>query len=367
MKKYLLLVGFLFLYNDFLYNYGNVVLSSGKSESISLVFVGDIMGHSPQFHAAFNSVTKTYDYDACFHEIKPYIKKATFAVANLEAPIAGKPFNGFPNFSSPDELLDGLKKVGFNVLLTANNHILDRGKVGLERTIQQIEKRNLYHVGSYIDEKQRDNSYPLILESKGVRLALLNCTYGTNNIKAVKPNKINYIDTLEIIRDIKKADKLGVDLKIMTIHWGNENELHSNKIQESLAKFLVNHGINLIIGSHPHVIQNAEIQFDKNHKPVPVFYSLGNCISNQRGPNTNGGLMVKINISTVNKTITSASYLPMYVYKGALNGHFQFHLIPTISYFSNPKSYSLNRGDSISLEDFDSRTRKRLVDVKLIR
>jgi len=367
MKKYLLLVGFLFLYNDFLYNYGNVVLSSGKSESISLVFVGDIMGHSPQFHAAFNSVTKTYDYDACFHEIKPYIKKATFAVANLEAPIAGKPFNGFPNFSSPDELLDGLKKVGFNVLLTANNHILDRGKVGLERTIQQIEKRNLYHVGSYIDEKQRDNSYPLILESKGVRLALLNCTYGTNNIKAVKPNKINYIDTLEIIRDIKKADKSGVDLKIMTIHWGNENELHSNKIQESLAKFLVNHGINLIIGSHPHVIQNAEIQFDKNHKPVPVFYSLGNCISNQRGPNTNGGLMVKINISTVNKTITSASYLPMYVYKGALNGHFQFHLIPTISYFSNPKSYSLNRGDSISLEDFDSRTRKRLVDVKLIR
>lgn len=366
MKKYFLLFAFLFLYINLLYDYSNVTLPTNKKESISLIFVGDIMGHSPQFHAAYNETTKTYNYDVCFQQVKHYIQKANFAIANLEVPIAGKPYSGFPYFSSPDELLDAIKKAGFDILLTANNHILDRGQVGLERTLQQIEKRNLYHLGSYVDKNQRDKLYPLILESNGVKLAFLNCTYGTNSIRAVKPNLINYIDTLEIIADIEKANKLGADLRIMTIHWGNENELRANVVQRNLAKFLVNHGINLVVGSHPHVIQNAEVFKDKNGKQVPVFYSLGNFISNQRESNNKGGLMLKIDINTHSKRIVNASYLPVYVHRGKLNGNFQFHLIPTTDFEKNSSYFALYKTDSLSLIEFDRKTRDRLSNIKLI-
>lgn len=366
MKKYFLLVAFLFLYNNLLYNYSNIVLPSKKKELISLVFVGDIMGHSPQFQAAYNITANTYNYDICFQQVKPYIEKADFAIANLEAPIAGRPYTGFPNFSSPDELLDAIKKAGFDILLTANNHILDRGKVGLERTIQQIEKRSLYHLGSYINKAQRDSIYPLILESKGFKVAFLNCTYGTNGIKTLQTNLINYIDTLQIVADIDKANKLSADVKIMTIHWGNENELQANKVQRNIARFLVNHGINLIVGSHPHVIQNAEILTDKDGKQVPVFYSLGNFISNQRESNNKGGLMLRVDIDKNAKRITSVSYLPVYVYRGKLNGSFQFHLIPTIDFEKRSSAFALNKDDSLSLMDFDTKTRDRLSNIKLI-
>jgi poly-gamma-glutamate capsule biosynthesis protein CapA/YwtB (metallophosphatase superfamily) len=342
------------------------MLPSKKKESISLIFVGDIMGHSPQFQAAFDITANTYNYDICFQRVKPYVEKANFAIANLEAPIAGKPYSGFPNFSSPDELLDAIKKTGFDILLTANNHILDRGQVGLERTIQQIEKRGLYHLGSYINNAQRDSIYPLILDSNGFKLAFLNCTYGTNGIRALQPTVINYIDTLQIIADIDKANKLGADVKIMTIHWGNENELQANKVQRNLAKFLVNHGINLIVGSHPHVIQNAEILKDKYGRQVPVFYSLGNFISNQRESNNKGGLMLRVDIDKSSKRITNVSYLPVYVYRGKLNGSFQFHLIPTIDFEKKSSTFALNKEDSISLMDFDNKTRDRLSNIKLI-
>jgi len=366
MKKYFLLFAFLFLYINLLHNYSNVRLFSNKKELVSLIFVGDIMGHSPQFHAAYNENTKTYNYDICFQQVKHYIKSANFAVANLEVPIAGKPYSGFPYFSSPDELLDAIKKSGFDILQTANNHILDRGKIGLERTLQQIDRRKLHSIGSYVDDNQRNKTYPLILEANGLKLAFLNCTYGTNSIRAVKPNLINYIDTLEIIADIEKANKLGADVRIMTVHWGNENELRANVVQRSLAKFFVNHGINLVVGSHPHVIQNAEIMRNKDGKQVPVFYSLGNFISNQRESNNKGGLMLKVDINSHSKKITSVSYLPVYVYRGRLNGDFQFHLIPTIDFEKNPSAFGLNKEDSASLMQFDIKTRDRLSNIKLI-
>jgi poly-gamma-glutamate synthesis protein (capsule biosynthesis protein) len=236
----------------------------------------------------------------------------------------------------------------------------------LERTIQQIEKRKLYHLGSYIDKNQRDSIYPFIIKSHGIKLAFLNCTYGTNNIKALKPNWINYIDTVEINADIEKANKLGADLKIITIHWGAENELKANKFQQNLAKYLVNHGIDLIVGSHPHVIQNAEIMRNRDGEQVPVFYSLGNFISNQRNPNNKGGLMIKVDINAVTKHVINILCLPVYVHRGRLNGSFQFHLIPTTDFIEKPSSFGLNGSDSISLVDFDTKTRNRLSNIKLI-
>lgn len=365
MKKILLLVGSIILFCSFLCSENIVQATSVQNDSVSFIFSGDIMGHSPQFQAAYNPQTKRYNYNVCFQEVKPYIEEADFAVANLEVPIAGKPYSGYPHFSSPDALLDGLKYAGYDVLLTANNHVLDKGKFGLERTIRQLDKRKILHEGSYIDNIQRDSTYPLILESKGLKIALLNCTYGTNAGVVTFPNTVNYIDTLEILKDIQKATDSGTDFKIMTIHWGTEYELQANDYQRNLAQFFVNHGINLIIGSHPHVVQNVETLYTKDSTAVPVFYSLGNSISNQRQLNTDGGIMLKIIIDVNRKTLRSTSFIPVYIYKGVLKGVYQYHLIPTINFISHPNFYHLPPSDSTSLVLFDKMTRNRLSNVSI--
>ncbi|MDR3651892.1 MAG: CapA family protein [Paludibacter sp.] len=361
MKKYIVSLILLLLFslsaeNEELVKYN----SKNSNNTISLFFAGDVMCHLPQFNVAYNSKTYNYNFNICFSKIKPYIEKVNLAIANFEGTTSGKPYTGYPNFSCPDEMLDALKYAGFGLLLNANNHVLDRGKYGLQRTIYQIQKRKLLHIGSYINKNQRDSTYPLIVESKGIKLAFLNCTYGTNEILASKPNSVNYIDTLEILADLKKANDKGADLKIVTVHWGTENELLANKHQRNLANFLVKHGVNLIIGSHPHVVQNSEILYGKDSICVPVFYSLGNFISNQRNLNTNGGIMVKVDIDLHTKQIINTSYLPVYVYRGVLDGAYQYHLIPTPDFLSNPSKYSLNANDSLALIIFDRNTKKRL-------
>jgi poly-gamma-glutamate synthesis protein (capsule biosynthesis protein) len=333
---------------------------------LSLIFAGDIMGHSPQFRAAYDPETKTYNYDACFKHVRKYIDSADIAVANLEVPIAGTPYSGYPYFSSPDALLDALKNAGYDVLLTANNHVVDRGKEGLERTIRQLQQRNLLHLGSYSDKAQRDSLYPLIIEQKGVRLALLNYTYGTNGIPVSSPNIVNLIDTGLIKQDIQKASDMGVDLKIMTVHWGEEYQLKANSEQEKLMDFFIRNGINAVIGAHPHVVQNAEIRYGEDSIPVPVYYSLGNAVSNQRKPNTNGGIMVKLTVNIRTKRIEQSSYLPVYVHKGVLDGIYQYHLIPTPVYDRQTPEFILNKTDSTALRLFDRETRKRLENCRLM-
>jgi poly-gamma-glutamate synthesis protein (capsule biosynthesis protein) len=333
---------------------------------LSLIFAGDIMGHSPQFRAAYDSKTKTYNYDACFRHVRKYIDSADIAVANLEVPIAGAPYSGYPRFSSPDALLDALKNAGYDVLLTANNHAVDRGKKGLERTVRQLQQRNLLHAGSYFDRAQRDSLYPLMIERKGVRLALLNCTYGTNGIPVAFPNIVNLIDTVLIKQDIQNACDRGADLKIMAVHWGEEYQLKANSEQEKLMDFFVRNGINAVIGTHPHVVQNAGIRYGEDSIPVPVYYSLGNAVSNQRKPHTNGGIMVWLTVNIRTKRIEQSSYLPVYVHKGVLDGIYQYHLIPTPACNYQPPEFILNRADSAALHFFDRETRRRLDNCRLM-
>ncbi len=376
MKRLVLIFSLLFVFCSFLYNdnrlYADNQLKTdhqseiSTADTLSLIFAGDIMGHSPQFKAAYNPQTNTFNYNICFENVKHYIDSADYAFCNLEVPIAGKPYKGYPNFSSPDELIDGLKYAGYDVIQTANNHVVDCGKRGLERTIRIIESRNLKHMGSYINKAQRDSIYPLILEKKGVKIAFLNCTYGTNDIPTRFPNIVNYIDTIQIKNDLLKAKRENADLIVMTVHWGVENQLKSNAFQRTYARFFVRNGVNLIIGSHPHVVQNAEIQYGKDSIPVPVYYSVGNSISNQRDVNTNGGIMVKVNIDCKTKKIITTSYIPVYVYRGVLNSVYQYHLIPTTDYIKDPSRFPIGIKDSTALMYFNNETCKRLFNMEIL-
>lgn len=333
-------------------------IPSIEEHLLVLIFAGDVMHHLPQATAAYNSKSGEYDYTPCFRFIKPYIETADISFCNFEFPLAGKPFSGFPAFSGPNEMLDALSWTGFDVIQTANNHVMDKGRVGHERTISQIEKRKLQFVGSYVSKEQKDSVYPLIINRKGMKLAVLAYTYSVNKL-IKRPNYVNLLDSTSVIRDMQKAKSQSADFIIVTVHWGDEYQLTSNKYQQKWADFFVQNGADLIIGSHPHVVQNAEIK-DFNSKKVPVFYSLGNLISNQRERDKNGGILARIEINTSSKTIQDVSYIPFYVFKGSLENQYQYYLLLTDEYVSYPSLYKIPSKDSIELLLFHQQTKSTL-------
>jgi poly-gamma-glutamate synthesis protein (capsule biosynthesis protein) len=129
-----------------------------------LMFSGDIMQHDSQLQAAYNVHSGTYAYDTCFYFMRGYYAMADLAIANLELTLGGKPYRGYPQFSAPDELAAALKRARIDVLVTANNHSLDRRRKGLERTIRVLDSLHLYHTGTFRDTVERLNDYPLLLE-----------------------------------------------------------------------------------------------------------------------------------------------------------------------------------------------------------
>ncbi len=331
---------------------------------ITLVFGGDVMQHMPQVNAARITATDSFDYTPCFQFVKPVIEGADLAVCNLEAPLAGKPYSGYPQFSAPDGILYGLKDCGFDVFQLGNNHILDRGSRGLERTIEQIQENDLYFIGAYTNQEQRDKHYPLIIPIKGVKIAFINFTYDTNGLIVKEPNRVNYLDSAEIIKDIEYAKQQEADLLIALPHWGTEYLLQSDKEQQRWAELLINNGVDAIIGSHPHVVQEAEIR-EFHEKKIPVFYSLGNLISNQRKKNRYGGIFVKVEISPESKQISSVCYLPFYVHKGKLNEKHQYYVIPTQTYSDSLSNIRLPSAASRELKEFHEETTKRLRDMTI--
>lgn len=306
-----------------------VLASSIHAQStLKLVFSGDIMGHDTQIASALSMGEGSYDYQSCFEHIEPYIAGADIAIGNLEVTLAGAPYKGYPAFSSPDELAVELKNVGFDILVNANNHAIDRRKKGVERTINVLDTLGIIQTGVFKNSRERSIHFPLIIEKNGIRLALLNYTYGTNGIKVTAPNIVNYIDTVEVKKDLLKAASAEVDFTIVMMHWGKEYERSENASQRKLAKLLFRNGTDAIIGSHPHVVQ--PITMLKNGKLV--VWSTGNMISNQRKRYTDGGILIDLTLEKNDlTTIADYHYLPIWVHKPKTPLGIAFSLIPAAS------------------------------------
>jgi poly-gamma-glutamate synthesis protein (capsule biosynthesis protein) len=297
--------------------------------TLRILFAGDIMGHDSQIQAARIDSSDRYDYSGCFRHLAPCLREADIAVGNLEVTHAGPPFKGYPRFSSPDELTAALREYGFHVMVNANNHALDRGKEGFERTHTVLKDHGMILTGTFRDPGHRELSYPLILEKNGILIALLNYTYGTNGIVPDTPNIVNYLDTILIRQDIQKADLVEPDFIIACIHWGKEYEREASPEQHQLAEFLFDHGVDAVIGSHPHVIQPVEFIKTGMYYSRPVVYSLGNFVSNQRNRYRNGGILFGLELEKRDRTrITGLDYLPVYVHKPKEGDRYRFELVP---------------------------------------
>jgi len=337
------------------------VLSAQESR-LKLVFTGDIMGHDSQIASALNTGEEGYDYKPCFQYLRPYLQEADLVIGNLEVTLAGPPYKGYPAFSSPDELADALHWAGFDILVNANNHALDRGQKGLQRTIEQLNQRELVQTGTFPTPERRKFHYPLVVEKKGIRIALLNYTYGTNGIKEIPPAIVNRIDKVQIQSDLEKAATAEPDFILVCVHWGSEYQLNENSQQRDLARFMFRHGADAIIGSHPHVVQPIR----GTGKGTLVAFSMGNLISNQRNRYRDGGILFELELvkGSQGAEIESYAYLPVWVWKPDTKKGPSFSLVPANSNASFLSQLGMSSADRELMLRFLSDTRTRLTGHK---
>lgn len=252
-----------------------------KENELDLVMAGDVLLHT---RLAYWSEDRKggYDFNPIFKLIKPIIQKADLAIVNQETILGGKELgvSGYPTFNGPYELGDAIANAGFDVVLQSNNHSLDRGKQGIYNCLNFWKKYpKIKTVGINTSEAQKKKL--CIYKKNGIKVAILNYTYGTNGIPLPKdmPYAVNYLVKDEVINDIKRAEK-EADFTIVCPHWGTEYYRGITDYQKTWSKIFVENGVDLVLGAHPHVIEPIKYVTDKKtgHKML-VYYSLGNFVN----------------------------------------------------------------------------------------
>lgn len=310
----------------------------------SLIAVGDIMMHLPQTRSGYDPETGTYAFDHFFAEVKAFLAGGDWVVGNLETPLVDndrRGYTGYPEFNAPPELAYALKEAGFNLLTTANNHSLDRREAGLIRTLENLRERGLEPVGTHASPEDADAV--TIVDKNGISMAFLAYTYGTNGIPVPtgKDYLVNLIDEDNIMADIDKARRAGADVITVSLHFGQEYQSMPNEDQKTLARALIDTGADIILGSHPHVLQPYEIvsveRDDGSTAQGVILYSMGNFISNQdRTLNNNKpteiGAIFEIGLRKQMPggpvTITGVRAKPTYVHKLSRDGLIKHRVLP---------------------------------------
>ena len=247
-------------------------------DSLLLLFTGDIMQHLPQIKSAYDLEKQDYDYMPCFRYVQKHWQQADWVIGNLETTLSNRDFTGYPRFTAPWQLVRDLKHSGMDVLVTANNHTCDQGIRGIRQTIHYMDSIGILHTGTFVDSVSRQ---PLILDKNGFRIALLNYTYGTNGLPIPKGCVVPLLDTVEIQQDIAQAKAKGVEHIIAFLHWGEEYRHTPNKQQKEWGDWIEKQGVDIIVGSHPHVVQTMQYILQDTDTVGVRIYSLGNYISNQ--------------------------------------------------------------------------------------
>lgn len=297
---------------------------------VNILFAGDLMQHESQLKAARQG-DGTYSYSPCYDYIRKDVSAADIAIANLETTIGAKRYGGYPSFCAPDSFLYAAKGAGFDILLFANNHCLDRGKRGALRTMHMMDSLGIAHCGVYRDSTDRKERYPLIVEHEGTRIAILNYTYGTNGIPVPSPLIVNFIDEETIAKDIEEAKKSKPHTIIACMHWGDEYvSLPPKRIRELTGRLLAM-GVDHVIGNHPHVVQPIELHKDSTAaRESAVVYSLGNLVSGMYARGRDGGLLASMELVRVYDVcwLSSLRYALTWVARPERDGVDNFTILP---------------------------------------
>lgn len=259
-----------------------------ESKTFTMTALGDSLCHNTQYWDAYNKKTGVYDFSYVYEDIKSYTKSSNITIGSLETTFAGEKrgYSNYPTFNTPDSLAKALKDIGVDIISLAGNHALDYGYTGLCRTIDVLDNAGIAHLGTY--KTAEDQKKILIQNVKGLNIAFINYTYGTNGIPlpSGKDYCVNLIDKDLIKKQIEQAKNQNVDIIVACMHWGTEYRTTANSEQEDLADFLFENGVDIILGNHPHVLEPMEKRNitlpDGTEKEVFVVYALGNFTADQR-------------------------------------------------------------------------------------
>lgn len=292
--------------------------------TINMTVAGDILCHNTNFWDAYVAELDDYDFSYSFEDIKKYFDNADVAIGVLETNFAGRDigYTNYPLFNSPEHLATDLKELGFDILGTANNHCLDKGFSGMVSTLEELDKAGIDHMGTYATEE--DSKEYLIKDVKGIKMAFLTYTYGTNGIPIPtgKEFSVNITDKEKILADLENVKKENVDVICVNMHWGDEYSLKPNSNQKDLADFLFENGVDLILGSHTHCLEPMEKRTitmeDGTTKDGFIIYSLGNFMSGQKHENSRQSVILDIQLTKNGETnkisVDSVTYTPIYMY-----------------------------------------------------
>lgn len=263
------------------------------ADTVKFIAAGDNLIHGAIYmQAARRSRNGGYDFDYAYENIEHYFDDFDVKFINQETLVnsAFEP-STYPQFSSPVQLGDKVLDMGFNVIGTANNHSYDKGAVGVRSSLEYWNSKDVVNIGFYTGDDSKDIKY---LTVNNIKMAFLAYTYGTNGLSLYDdtcPHIIRPDDFETVERQVKTA-KENADIVIVSCHWGYEDTNRVNDYQRMVAEKLNIMGVDVIIGTHPHVIQTVEWQTnEENDNKTLICYSLGNFISAQsKGNNMLGGL-----------------------------------------------------------------------------
>lgn len=322
---------------------------------ITIGAVGDIMMMQSQVNGAYVEETDTYDFSRSFVGVYDMFNSVDLMCGNLETAIAGEDAGyskkktdseTVDTFNAPDELIDDLKKVGFDFLSTANNHALDRQMPGLLHTLDVLDEKGVYHTGTARSNEERDT--PLVIDVQGIKIGIVAATdiinkhdrWMTDEEAEYAINRL-YLQQERLLAEVQACRDAGADLIIAYPHWDKEHRTSSNEKTRACAKLLLESGVDVILGSHPHVVQSIEfmtVERDDGPYTGLVVYSMGNFISNMAGKSTvdplKYGLYVQLTIekdTAGNVTLKDASFMPLYCFYKSIDGQYVHQVIPALS------------------------------------
>lgn len=310
---------------------------------IKAIAMGDILCHDTQYKYAYNSENNSYDFSHQFKHIKDRLSKSDLVIANYEGTSSPDyPLGGYPLFNAPKENIEILKKDGFHILSTCNNHTLDSRKKGVVSTIDRMEEFGLDHFGT---RRSKEESRIFIKDVKGIKIGFLAYSYGFNGMEANLSDEdldamVNYLDEKKIKSDIEETRKAGADFIIIYPHWGEEYSTKENMYQKNLAKKMFEWGADAIFGSHVHVLQGAEMM-EVNGEKKFIIYSMGNLVHDQYpsalgGAPVDVGAMVEFSIlkSSGSTKIKDINIVPTYVNR-VRSPKIYWEVLPTDEFLEN--------------------------------
>lgn len=271
-------------------------LAAGRPDTVRIVFIGDVMSHGPQTSAALRpggnrANPADYDYSSYFRHVQDRFDAADFVVANLEFPCGVKPYSGYPFFSAPQSLAYEAQRCGIDLFLAANNHICDQGRAGMDSTYAVYSRLGVPFTGLYRSAGEEFANNPMMADIRGLRVAFLNFTYGTNGLPVPPPYRVSLLDSAYVKEVVARARDRGADLIVALPHWGEEYHQFPGASQRRWAGLLLREGVDAIVGAHPHVVQPVEFT-----PPHVIAWSLGNYVSNQSDVNTQIGLLLELTV-----------------------------------------------------------------------